>query len=421
MTSTSGPSSTSPEHTAQVIEQTYRSQWGRLVALLVSRTRRLDLVEDALSEAFGRAATRWPVDGVPTNPTAWLYTTASRIILGRLRAEEVAGRKAPLLAVSHHRVSAGVDNYIDTDDLGDERLQLILLCCHPALPTESRSALALRLVIGTSTDEIARLFLVSTSTMAARLTRAKKKILVAGIPLVSPVHHELRVRLDEVCRTIYLAFTAGYTPGSGDDLLRTDLAGDAVALARVLLQLVPRAPQVRGLLALLLLQHSRRDARVRNGNLITLADQDRSLWHREELRFGCELAAELLPQVGYAEELRLQALIAAEHAQAPSSTTTNWVDIAARYADLEELTRSPIVRLNRAVAVAEAHSADAGLALLEGLAELLPGNHRVASVQAELARRVGNTALARSSYEEAIGMCSNQTERSYLQAQLETL
>ena len=206
MTSTSDRSSTCPD---RVIEQIFRAEWGRLLSLLVSRTRRLDLAEDALSEAFARASDRWTGEGVPANPAGWLYATADRHVVGRLRAEASAGRKAPLLAVRPGWVPPDES----PEELADDRLQLILLCCPPALPRASRSALALRLVIGTPTEQIARLFLVSPATMAARLTRAKKKIVLAGIPIGAPLEDELRTRLDEVCRTIYLAFTAGYAPG----------------------------------------------------------------------------------------------------------------------------------------------------------------------------------------------------------------
>jgi predicted RNA polymerase sigma factor len=216
MTSTSDRSSTRPD---RALEQIFRAEWGRLLSMLVSRTRRLDLAEDALSEAFARASERWPGDGVPANPAGWLYATAYRQVVGRLRAEATAGRKARLLAVRPGWVPPAESH----GELPDDRLQLILLCCHPALPSESQSALALRLVIGTSTEQIARLFLVPPATMAARLTRAKKKIALAGIPIGAPIEDELRARLDEVCRTIYLAFTAGYIPGQGPDLLRADL------------------------------------------------------------------------------------------------------------------------------------------------------------------------------------------------------
>ncbi|MBX3071711.1 MAG: hypothetical protein KF883_14490 [Thermomicrobiales bacterium] len=414
MTSTSDQSSRKADG---AIEGVFRAEWGRLLALLVSRTRRLDLAEDALSEAFARASERWPEKGVPANPPGWLYATAYRAIIGQLRTEAVAGRKAPLLAVRPDWEPAS-----DTsDELPDERLQLILLCCHPALPPVARSALALRLVMETPTEQIARLFLVSTATMAARLTRAKRKIVLAGIPLARPVGEELQARLDEVCRTIYLAFTAGYTPGEGPDLLRADLAGEAVSLAALLHQLVPDAAQVRAMLALLQLQHSRRDARQQKGRLITLADQDRSLWRRDEIRTGLDLVASLVPTEGYAEELRLQALIAAEHAIAPTAAATDWTAIARHYASLEARTASPVVRLNRAVAVAEAFGPRAAFPLLDGLDDTLPGNHRVASIRADLALRAGDIELARASYRAAIDLCSNDIERDHLNARLDTL
>jgi RNA polymerase sigma-70 factor, ECF subfamily len=409
MTSTSDLSSTAPDH---AVAELHRTEWGRLLALLVRRTRRIDLAEDALAEAFARASASWPHDGVPANPAGWLFTTASRVIVGRLRADAIAGRKAPLLAV---RSSEGAE--IDPDSLPDERLQLVLLCCHPALPVESRSALALRLVIGTTTEEIAGLFLVPTPTMAARITRAKRKIVGAGIPLSAPIGDELRTRLDEVCRTIYLAFTAGYSPGSGPDLLRMDLAGDAVRLATILHELVLDAAQVRALHALVVLQHSRRDARVRDGRLVTLADQDRSLWRHSEIARGLALVDTLAPTHGYAEELRLQALIAAEHVRA----STDWLAIATHYASLEELTGSPIVRLQRAVAVAEVHGPQAGLDLLAGLDERLPTNHRVPAVRGELAARAGDVDLARLSYAGAIARCENDVERAHLTDRLDAL
>jgi RNA polymerase sigma-70 factor, ECF subfamily len=411
MTSISAPSSTSAEPALAGI---YRAEWGRLLSLLVSRTRRLDLVEDALSEAFARAAQRWPREGTPSNPAGWLYTTAHRQVVGRLRAEAVAGRKAPLLAVRPGWVSSS-----DPDEpLADDRLHLILLCCHPAISHESRSALALRLVIGTPTEQIARLFLVSPTTMAARLTRAKKKVVQAGIPLGAPIEDELRSRLDEVCRTIYLAFTAGYAPGVGPDLLRADLSGEAVRLAEVLNGLIPNAAQGRALRALLLLQHSRRDARVHNGQLVTLVDQDRSTWRHDEIRVGLELINQLQSADGYAEELRLQALIAAEHAQAPKAEATNWAAIVGHYAALEAHTGSAIVRLNRAVAVAEAEGPQAGLGLLAGLDDVLLDNHRVAAVRGDLAHRAGNTDLAIASYRKSIDLCANQVERAHLSRRL---
>ena len=238
MTSKSDRSFSRPE---LGLEEVYRAEWGRLLSLLASRTRRLDLVEDPLSEAFVRAAERWPIDGAPNNPAGWLGTVAHREVLDRLRAEATAGRKAALLVLRPEEMSTADPG----EPMADDRLHLILLCCHPALPRQSRSALALRLVLGIPTEHIARLFLVSTPTMAARLTRAKRKIVLAGVPLRSPVGDELRSRLDEFCRTIYLAFTAAYAPHSGPELLLVDRAGDGVQLATVLHHLAPEALQVR--------------------------------------------------------------------------------------------------------------------------------------------------------------------------------
>jgi RNA polymerase sigma-70 factor, ECF subfamily len=438
MRSTSGLSLTTAEHTttaaAEAVAAVYRSDWGRLLSVLVVSTRRLDLAEDALAEAFSRAATRWPVDGVPVNPASWLFVAARRIILGRLRSEAVAGRAAPLLAVrGEGRGDGHVDGRGDgrrmvsptfEDDeptLPDERLQPVLLCCHPALEPAARSALALRLVIGTSTDEIARLFLVPTATMAARITRAKRKIVAAGIPLVLPVEEELTLRLEAVTRTIYLAFTASYAPGTGNELIRTQAAGDAVRLALMLHQLVPGALQARALLALVMFQHARRDARVCNGELITLADQDRTRWHQSEIDSAVRLLATIPPSSGYAEELRLQALAAQEHATAKSSATTNWTNIAEIYTTLEACTGSPVVRLNRAVAVAEMSDPGQGLEMLEGLREVLDHHHRFHGVRADLARRAGKPDMARASYVRAIELCGNEVERSFLRKQLDAL
>ena len=410
MTSKSGQSSTWAD---QVVAETYRSDWGRLLSLIVARTRRLDLAEDALSEAFARASSRWPTEGVRTNPAGWLYRAVSRVIIGQLRSEAVHQRKAQLLAIRpdwEQPVRVG-----DIDDLDDERLALILLCCHPAVHPEARSPLALRLVIGTPTDQIGRLFVVSRTTMAARITRAKKTIMAAGIPLSAPVDDELRTRLDDVCRTIYLAFTAGYAPASGPDLLRTELAGEALELAAVLFRLVRDAHQVQALYGLLLLQHARRDARAADGRLVALPEQDRSLWHHDQLRVGTELITDLPVVVGYAEELRLQGMIAVEHARASTASDTNWSAIAALYSELEKATGSPIVRLNRAVAVGEAEGPQAGLAIIDGS---LPNNHRLHAVRADLARRAGDTILARDSYVTAMSLCANEVEHDYLARQL---
>ena len=294
-----------------------RDEWGRLVALLVGQFRRLDLVEDALGDAVEAAARRWPADGVPDRPAAWLLTAARRRLLDRLRAEAMAARKEPLLVVDAERPGGGA--MADPGDLvEDDRLRLVLLCCHPALAPEVASALALRLVVGVTTADIARLFLVPEATMAARITRGKKKIVAAGIPYGVPGAADLPARMRVVAQTAYLAFTAGYAPGSGPDLLRTDLAGEAVRLVRVTLALRPDEPVLRALLALVLLQHSRRDARVGpDGALVLLPDQDRSLWHHDEVAEAVPLLAGVGPSPDpLVESYRLQAVIAAEHALA---------------------------------------------------------------------------------------------------------
>jgi RNA polymerase sigma-70 factor, ECF subfamily len=422
MQSTSGPLSTTADSATahHVVVDLYQAQWGRLLAALVVRTRRLDIAEDALAESFTRASTRWPVDGVPPNPTGWLFVTAHRLILGRLRSEAVAGRAAPLLIVrAGDQGDCGEPNNLTTE-LPDDRLQLILLCCHPALDPASQCALALRLVVGTSTADIARLFLVQQSAMAARLTRAKRKIVAAGIPLIRPVEQELSSRIDAVTRSIYLAFTAGYAPGSGSELLRIEEASEAVKLAMMVHQLLPDARQVTALLALLLLQHARRDSRVHTGELVTLPLQDRSLWHRNEIAVAQVLLNQLPPSTGYAEELRLQALAAREHAIADSSDSTNWRAIAGHYADLEALTGSPIVRLNRAIAVAEYDGPQAGLHLLLEVADRLNTHHRFHAVKADFLRRAGKRSESDAAYAQAIALCNNTMEQAYLRKKLAT-
>ncbi|MCB1001406.1 MAG: hypothetical protein KDB40_19095 [Acidimicrobiales bacterium] len=432
MTSTSGRSSTSADDRAHPLDEQlaslHRQEWGRLLSVLVTRTRRLDLAEDALAEAFARAASRWPDDGVPRNPAAWLFVTAHRLVIGRLRHEAVAGRVVPLLAVGT-ATTRPTDDGLDADDpatggesIGgeDERLPMLFLCCHPALSADARSALALRLVIGTPTDEIARLFLVPTPTMAARITRAKQKIVGTGIPLALPARDRLDERLDVVCRTILLAFTAGYTPGEGPDLLRIDVASDAVELARVLHRFAPDDERTRALLALVTLQHARRDARVHDGRLVTLADQDRTRWRLDEIRRGLELVATLPPSTGYAEEVRLQALLAAEHARASTAEATDWARIVAVYTELESLTGSPVVRMNRAVAVAEASGPAAGLALLDGLDDALGDGHRLHAVRGELAARAGDVPTAVRAVRAAIERCANEVERRHLAERLAT-
>ncbi|WP_345522799.1 RNA polymerase sigma factor [Nocardioides conyzicola] len=387
------------------LETLLRDEWGRLLALLVAQFRRLDLAEDGLAEAFEAAARTW--DDVPDNPPAWLLTTARRRVLDRLRAEAVAARKLPLLAVE---ASVQEEAQAFMADVGepvqDERLRLVLLCAHPSLPAPSAAALTLRLVLGVSTEDVARLFLVPTTTMAARLTRARKRLAAESFEVPA----DLAPRVAVVADVAYLAFTAGYAPGSGPDVLRASVAGEAIRLVRVLRSVLPYADvEVDALLALMLLQHSRRDARAVDGRLVLLPDQDRSRWDLAAIAEALDL---LRPWVAApASPYLLQALIAAEHAIAPTAADTAWDRIVLRYEELEDLTGSPVVRLNRAVAVAEASGPAAGLAVLSGLT--LPG-HRLPATRAELLARLGRLDDARTAYDEAIGRCGNLAERAHL-------
>ena len=402
---------------ATVLETVVREDWGRLTSLLLAQYRRLDLVEDALGDAVEAAARRWPADGAPDNPPAWLLTAARRRVIDRVRAESLAHRRAPLLATdAEHRQERQAAMADPGGLVEDDLLRLVLMCTHPALAPEAASALALRLVLGVSTLDIARLFLVSEPTTAARITRAKKKIVAAGIPFAVPAADVLPQRLETVAQTAYLAFTAGYTPGSGPDLLRADLAGEAIRLVRVVVGLCPSEPAPLALLALTLLQHSRRDARVGvDGRLVLLADQDRRQWRRDEIDQALTLLSSPVlagPVSTLTASYVVQARIAAEHATAAEPEETRWRRIVEHYDLLLALSPSPSARLARAVAVAEASGPGAGLAALDGVD--IPGSHRVAAVRAELLSRLGEVAAASTAYEEAIAACRNDTERAHL-------
>lgn len=400
-----------------VLETVVRTEWGRLTSLLLAQYRRLDLVEDALGDAVEAAARRWPSGGPPDNPAAWLLTTARRRVLDRVRAESMAHRKAPLLVTEAAQRREVQGAMADPGDLiEDDLLRLVRMCTHPALAAEAASALALRLVLGVRTHDIARLFLVTEPTVAARITRAKKKIVAAGIPFAVPAADVLPQRLETVAQTAYLAFTAGYAPGSGPDLLRADLAGEAIRLVRVVRDLRPGEPAPVALLALQLLQHSRRDARVGDdGRLVLLADQDRRQWRCDEIDEALALLADPLltgPVSPLAATYIVQARIAAEHAAAASPGETRWDGIVDHYNLLLRLVPSPSARLARAVAVAEASGPEAGLAALDEIE--IPGSHRVAAVRAELLSRRGGAAAAKAAYDEAIAACHNDTERAHL-------
>lgn len=406
-----------PDASGDALARVVREEWGRLVALLLARYRRLDLVEDALGDAVEAAARTWPDRGVPDNPAGWLHTAAGRRVLDRVRAEAMHRRKAPLLVTDAERGQERSGAMVDPGGLvEDDVLRLVLMCTHPALAPESASALTLRLVLGVSTYDVARLFLVPESTMAARITRAKKKIMSAGVPFAVPGGDVLPDRLDTVAQTAYLAFTAGYAPGSGADLLRADLAGEAVRLVRVVLGLRPGSPVLVALLALMLLQHSRRDARVDDdGELVLLADQDRTRWHRDEIDEALGLLRSLGPVrtvTAQGAAYLVQARIAAEHATAATAQDTRWDRVVQHYDALLQVSPSPAARVARAVAVAESEGAEAGLRALADVE--VTGSHRPAAVRAELLSRLGRTTEARASYEEAISLCRNETELAYL-------
>jgi RNA polymerase sigma-70 factor, ECF subfamily len=374
----------------------------------VTRLKRFDLAEDSLQDAFVAAAGHWARDGVPANPAAWLLTTAWRRALDRMRREEADRRRLPLLLVDQPAASA------EPGEVGDERLRLFFACCHPALAPDSRAALMLRFGAGLTTAEIARLFLVPEATMAARLTRAKKKIAQAGIPLRAPAPAELAERLDGLLTAVYLLFTEGYRATEGARLLRPRLAAEAIRLGYELGGLLPDEPEPVALLALMVLQHARRDARIdADGHLVRLAEQDRARWNRTELRQGFELLGFVRDGAG-SGRYTLEALIAAEHGRAPSADGTDWARIAGLYARLDARTGSPIVRLNRAVAVAEAGDPAAALALTDGLAERLPRHHLVPAVRADLLQRLGRAAESRAAWEEALRLVRTEPERAFL-------
>jgi len=404
-----------PHGALEPLDTVWRDQWGRLTALLVAQYRRLDLAEDGLADAFEAAARTWPRDGVPTNPPAWLLTSARRRILDRLRAEAVAARRLPVLAVEAELQEEAQRVMADSGEpVRDERLRLVLLCAHPALSRENAAALTLRMVMGVSTADIARLFLMPTATMAARLTRSRKSLADARFEV--PLGPELKTRVGRAADVAYLAFTAGYAPPSGAELVRTDLATEAIRLARLLRELLPGRADLDGLLGLMLLQHSRRDARVRDGELVLLPEQDRSQWYADEITEALDV---LTPHVtGPATPYLLQALIAAEHAIAPHPDATDWPRIVERYDELVALEDTPVVRLNRAVALAEADGPLAGLRALEGLE--LPG-HRLPGVRGELLALVGRTAEARAELVRAVGLCDNEPERTHLAGRLAAL
>ncbi|MFV0458371.1 MAG: RNA polymerase sigma factor [Actinomycetales bacterium] len=398
------------ESTVTLVEQLLRDEWGRLLALLVARFRRVDLAEDGLADAFEAAVRTWPEQGVPSSPAAWLLTAAKRKILDRLRSEDVLTRRMPLLIIDAEIAQASQQALEHpSDELRDERLRLITLCMHPRLSREASAALTLRLVLGVSTQDLASLFLVPTPTMAARLTRARRKL--AGAHFEMPSQSELPSRVPALADIAYLAFTSGYAPASGDAVLRARISGEAIRLVRVIRSLLPDvAPDLDALLALMLFQHSRRDARVRDGVLVLLPDQDRSQWRHEEITEALAILVRLRDAAP--SSFLLQALIAAEHAIAPVSDATNWHRIVRHYDELLTLSDSPVIRLNRAIAVAEA---DGPIKGLEALDRFSFTGHRLPATRAEFLARSGQTTKAIQTMDAAIALCRNDSERTHLE------
>ena len=410
---------------AAAVADAHRREWAFVLAATVRVTRDIDVAEECVQDAFAAALTDWRTSGIPDRPGAWLTTAARRRALNVVRHRGVEHRYLPLLVEDDTEPDPG-DLFHDRPggaELPDDRLRLIVTCCHPALDRSAQVALTLRLMCGLSTAEVARAFLVSEPTMAARITRAKKKIAVARIPYRVPRAEELPERVDAVLAVVHLLFTTGHTTPAGEELVRRDLVERSLQLCRMLRALLPHDPAVAGLLALLLLTDARRDTRTGDdGRLLLLEEQDRTRWDRTAIAEGVELVREALrsrPPSRYA----LQAAIAAVHAESPSWDDTDWREVVALYDVLTQVWPSPVVALNRAVAVGFACGAAAGLAALDALGSepQLAGYGYLPAARADFLRRLGRVDDARTAYEEALLLTDNAVEREFLAGRLRAL